>query len=86
MKLINEPKSVDLDESYSKNKSNHSDSADVSKIDSIGVSKRPSIFDDDFQGIEWPVVEKHRPNIHNPLDPEVGVVMSDLPGNIFHDD
>ena len=80
MKIINEPKSVELDNTYSK-----SSNSDSLIPDDFYESKSASIFDDDFQGIEWSV-KKHRPDIHNPLDTVVGVVISDLPGNIFNDD
>ena len=52
MKLINEPKSVDLDESYSKNKNKTNSGSLIG--DNFYESKTASIFDDDFQGIEWP--------------------------------
>ncbi len=56
MKLINEPKSVDLDESYSKNKDRTNSGSLIG--DNFYESKTASIFDDDFQGIEWPEKEK----------------------------
>ena len=56
MKLINEPKSVDLDESYNKNKDKSSSDSLIG--DNFYESKTVSIFDDDFQGIEWPDVKK----------------------------
>ncbi|MHB8281222.1 MAG: hypothetical protein ACYDDE_00285 [bacterium] len=44
-----------VDDSYSKRESN-SDS-DTLIPDNFYESKSASIFDDDFQGIEWPVVD-----------------------------
>ncbi len=84
MKLINEPESIDLDESYNKNK----DKTDSDSLigDNFYESKTVSIFYDDFQGIEWPVGKQYKQDIHNPLDPVVGIAMSDLPGNIFYND
>ncbi|MHB8281223.1 MAG: hypothetical protein ACYDDE_00290 [bacterium] len=54
--IIDEPKAVALDDSYSKRESN-SDS-DTLIPDNFYESKSASIFDDDFQGIEWPKKEK----------------------------
>ena len=50
MNIIDEPKSVVLDDSFSKRKL---DDNKTSFIDD-NFYKQPSIFDDDFQGIEWP--------------------------------
>ncbi len=63
MKLINETKSVDLDESYSKNKDKSN--SDSLIPDNFYESKTASIFDDDFQGIEWPVGKKQHRHINN---------------------
>ncbi|MHB1646816.1 MAG: hypothetical protein EVG15_10820 [Candidatus Acididesulfobacter diazotrophicus] len=52
MNIIDEPKAVALDDSFSNSKTN-SDSSSLIP-DNFYESKSASIFDDDFQGIEWP--------------------------------
>ncbi len=56
MNIIDEPKSVVLDDSFSKRKL---DDNKTSFIDD-NFYKQPSIFDDDFQGIEFPKKEKEK--------------------------
>lgn len=74
MKLIYDmPQSVELDDTYSLKKS------EVSAESVINESKKPSIFDDDFQGIEWPVKKGHK-------DIMTDVDYFFIPGNIFYSD
>ena len=49
--IIDEPKAVPLDESYCKRNSENSQSF---IDDKFYENKQPGIFDDNFQGIEWP--------------------------------
>jgi hypothetical protein len=57
MNIIDEPKAVALDDSFSNSKTN-SDSSSLIP-DNFYESKSASIFDDDFQGIEWPKKVKY---------------------------
>ena len=77
MKIINEPKPIELDDSY---KSSDGDSL----IPDNFYESKSSIFDDDFQGIEWPV-KKHRPGLYYD-DPFTGADTAGMPGNIFFND
>jgi rare lipoprotein A (peptidoglycan hydrolase) len=78
MKLImDEPKSVVLDDSFSNSKTNSNSGSLIP--DNFYESKSASIFDDDFQGIEFPKKEKYNQYY---LD----AAYSSLPGNVFNHD
>ena len=49
MKLLNISQSVELDDTFSKNKANHSVDTNNAEQENI-ETKRPDIFNDDFQG------------------------------------
>ena len=78
MKLLNISQSVELDDTFSKNTANHSVDTNNAEQENI-ETKRPNIFDDDFQGIEWPLSKpKWDPyslditdlrNLMNPMNP-----------------
>lgn len=56
MKLIMDgPKAVALDDSFSNSKTNSDNGSLIP--DNFYESKSASIFDDDFQGFEWPVID-----------------------------
>ena len=89
MKLLNIPQSVELDDTFSKNTANHSVDTNNAEQENI-ETKRPSIFDDDFQGIEWPVKKQHeyvygidRDSI---FDPIYGMHILNGGAIFYHDD
>jgi hypothetical protein len=67
---------VPLDESYCKRNSENSQSF---IDDKFYENKQPGIFDDNFQGIEWPVKKGHK-------DIMTDVDYFFIPGNIFYSD
>ena len=85
--IIDEPKAVPLDESYCKRNSENSQSF---IDDKFYENKQPGIFDDNFQGIEWPVKKQHeyvygidRDSI---FDPIYGMHILNGGAIFYHDD